>query len=378
MLAFSSFWLQKSPSISELDSNSHQAASKEFTGRIDRKLSTVFISLFLLVLLVGSSSLYLLGSHLYKSAAIARQTEQIDIVEQISRRLEAFASMIQLAHLRGQTVAEAKIKTSVSELNSLLDLYQEKGGSERNIQELRQMVSDGQNVAATIVLQQKHGPHFPNEAQIRELEAMETIQQRIEAFIERMSAAHEKVEDRLASASHRKMKFAIGANAALLVLGSFLLLALNRYWHRVIVLPLRQLAQRSSEIAKGEDVQAVIIASRDEIGLLSHAFNRMALQIKEQQEKSKGRAILEERQRLAAELHDNLAQDLAFLRIKLLDWERSAPANRASTKQLLDELFPIVDEAYKNLREAIFGLRALALKSQVGLVMALGDFLKRF
>src|SRR4029077_14427276 len=128
----------------------------------------------------------------------------------------------------------------------------------------------------------------------------------------------------------------------------------------------------------GEVVQAISIASRDEIGLLSHAFNQMALQIKAQQETLKGQAILEERQRLAAELHDNLAQDLAFLRIKLIDWERSAPASRASAKQLFDELLPIVDEAYKNLREAIFDLRALALRSQVGLISALGDFLSDF
>ena len=60
-------------------------------------------------------------------------------------------------------------------------------------------------------------------------------------------------------------------------------------------------------------------------------------------------------------------------------WTRwRTPTNRAPTKQLLDELFPIVDEAYKNLREAIFGLRALALKSQVGLVAALGDFVSDF
>jgi signal transduction histidine kinase len=89
--------------------------------------------------------------------------------------------------------------------------------------------------------------------------------------------------------------------------------------------------------------------------------------------------ILEERERLASELHDNLAQDLAFLRIKLIDAERNLCGNASlGAKQLLKELFPIVDEAYQNLREAIFGLRALASRNHVGLVAALADFLKDF
>jgi two-component system nitrate/nitrite sensor histidine kinase NarX len=104
----------------------------------------------------------------------------------------------------------------------------------------------------------------------------------------------------------------------------------------------------------------------------------MAEQLREHEEKSKGLAILRERERLAAELHDSLAQDLAFIRIKLLDAEKSSCGKASGARQLLDELFPIVDEAYQNLREAIFGLRALASRNDVGLVAALSDFLKDF
>jgi hypothetical protein len=62
------------------------ATSVKFTGRIDRRLSVVFVSLFILVLVVGGTSFYLLRSHLLKSDVIARQSEQIELVEQIESR----------------------------------------------------------------------------------------------------------------------------------------------------------------------------------------------------------------------------------------------------------------------------------------------------
>jgi nitrate/nitrite-specific signal transduction histidine kinase len=175
------------------------------------------------------------------------------------------------------------------------------------------------------------------------------------------------------------MRITIGFNVALVLIGVFFLLGAKRYFHRAIASPLRQLVEKSGEIAKGEFPKTIPITSTDEIGLLSHAFNRMAAQLKAHEEKSKGMGILEERERLASELHDNLAQDLAFLRIKLIDAERNLCGNASlGAKQLLKELFPIVDEAYQNLREAIFGLRALASRNHVGLVAALADFLKDF
>lgn len=351
---------------------------QNFPGRIDVKLGTIFVSLFLLVFVIGGSSLYLLASHLFKADKIAQQSERLDTAEKISRRFESFASMIQLAQLRGQTVSDAQLWGSLGELRQLLELYEVNGGSPADIQQLRKMIGDSEKIAARIVERQKGSETLGRAELIHDLEAMETVQQRIEKFIEDMAVAHEKVESRLVLATRRKMQVSIGINAGILLMGTVFLIWVTRYCRRAIALPLRQLAARSSEIAKGEFVQSVPIVSRDEIGLLSDAFNHMASQLKAHEERSKGLAILEERERLAAELHDSLAQDLAFLRLKLIEWEKNHATNPAETTRLLDELFPIVDEAYQNLREAIFGLRALALKPQVGLVTALSDFLKDF
>ena len=366
-------------STSESGTVARESSGKEFTGRIDHRLSFVFVFLFLLVLLVGGSSLYLLSAHLLKADAIAKQSEQVHIVEQIDRYLQHFTSEIQLAQLQGRMIPTSLINTSLKDLEALLTRYQDLGGSERNLQEMRQIITEAEGAAANFVRRAQEGV-APSRAQpnTHDLEVMEGIQQRTQVFADRITLEHEAIEDELVSQTRERMRMTIGFNVGLVLIGVFFLLWAKRYFHRAIALPLRQLVEKSSEIAKGQFPKTIPITSKDEIGLLSHAFNGMAEQLREHEEKSKGLAILQERERLAAELHDSLAQDLAFIRIKLLDAEKSSCGKASGARQLLDELFPIVDEAYQNLREAIFGLRALASRNHVGLVAALADFLKDF
>ena len=347
---------------------------------MDRRLSFVFVSLFLLVLLVGGISLYLLSSHLLKSDVIATQSEQVHIVEQLDRHLQSFTSEIQLAQLQGREVSDSRIRTSMKDFETLLALYKEAGGAERDIQELRQMIADAERVAARFVNRMQHRAKGSQSGfDTHDLEVMEAIQQRIQVFTDRISVEHERLEDQLVSETRHKLRITVGLNIALVLIGTAFLLTAKYYFSHAIAQPLRQLAERSSDIAKGKFPETIPIISRDEIGLLSHSFNRMAEQLKGHEGKLKGLAILEERERLACELHDSLAQDLACLRLNLIEAERSFGRNASvETKTLLSELFQMVDEAYQNLRESIFGLRALALKNHVGLVAALGDYLKDF
>jgi signal transduction histidine kinase len=86
------------------------------------------------------------------------------------------------------------------------------------------------------------------------------------------------------------------------------------------------------------------------------------------------RAVLEERERIARELHDGLAQVLGYINTqtqavrKLLETGRSGEA-RAE----LDEMGSVSRGVYADVREAIVGLRA----APAGLVPAMRDYLSR-
>jgi len=175
------------------------------------------------------------------------------------------------------------------------------------------------------------------------------------------------------------MRLIIGFNIALILIGTVFLVVLQRHFNHTIAIPLRRLADQSAAIARGEFPEAIPVASKDEIGLVSHSFNHMAGRLREHQEKLKGLAILEERERVACELHDSLAQDLAAIRLKLIAAHRSINTGAVESNEgRLKELIWIVDEAYQNLRESIFGLRALTLRHDVGLIVALRAFLRDF
>lgn len=168
----------------------------------------------------------------------------------------------------------------------------------------------------------------------------------------------------------------LGFYLAFIIIGSFLIAGSNMVFHKNIAAPIRRLATATQEVASGDFHKRVPVASQDEIGQLSHAFNAMAEKLEEHEERLKGLAVLEERERIAREIHDGLGQALGSLLVKIRGAAlRDLPDVKA--RVALDEAEKIAEEAYAEVRQSIFGLRTIVTRS-LGLIPTLAEYLHDF
>lgn len=145
--------------------------------------------------------------------------------------------------------------------------------------------------------------------------------------------------------------------------------------HTFCALPLRRPTGTIGVLAVAARGEAAF-ESPDERRLLEGIGDRVALAIENARlhEQVLDRAVLEERERIARELHDGLAQVLGYINTqtqavkKLLETQRVAEAGSE-----LDAMGAVAREVYADVREAIVGLRA----SGPGLVPAVRDYLSR-
>lgn len=85
-------------------------------------------------------------------------------------------------------------------------------------------------------------------------------------------------------------------------------------------------------------------------------------------------AVVSERQRLAREMHDSLAQSLGYLHLKLADAQRRLGPERADLAADLGELKRVARDAYEEVRQAIFGLRTMVSRN-LGVISTLTEYL---
>ena len=90
----------------------------------------------------------------------------------------------------------------------------------------------------------------------------------------------------------------------------------------------------------------------------------------EKRRRSEAEAIDEERRRIAQEIHDGVAQDLAALRLRASLWHDLVEASPAQLQVELDELQAILDGGIVKMQRVIFALRPVAL-DEVGFFPAL-------
>jgi signal transduction histidine kinase len=86
-------------------------------------------------------------------------------------------------------------------------------------------------------------------------------------------------------------------------------------------------------------------------------------------------AVVEERQRIAREMHDSLAQSLGYLHLRLAEAQRRLVFGRTAPAEAeLAELKGVAREAYEEVRQAIFGLRTMVSRG-LGLIPTLTEYL---
>jgi signal transduction histidine kinase len=95
-------------------------------------------------------------------------------------------------------------------------------------------------------------------------------------------------------------------------------------------------------------------------------------------ESGRHRAVIAERERIAREMHDSLAQVLGVthLRLRALDSREEVRSNPGVAAELAD-LADICEEAYRDVREAILGLSA-SNKNARGLLDILSTYLVKY
>ena len=149
--------------------------------------------------------------------------------------------------------------------------------------------------------------------------------------------------------------------------------------------PLDALKKASERIASGDLDHSVNVRRADEIGLLARSFETMRLQLRRSmeenarlQERLQSMAMVEERERIAREIHDSVGQVLGYVNTKAQAVTALLESGKITEAQAqLGQLEQAARSVYADLREAILGLRA-ATRSAGQLIPVVTEYAARF
>jgi signal transduction histidine kinase len=116
-------------------------------------------------------------------------------------------------------------------------------------------------------------------------------------------------------------------------------------------------------------------------GEAGHGLKRVILAVEdvtaEKGRRSEEEAIAEERRRIAREIHDGLAQNLAGLRFEVGRWHKLVDGDPAQMHTELDSLQELLSQNIREVRRSIFALRPVSL-DELGFYLALQQFIGEF
>ncbi len=148
--------------------------------------------------------------------------------------------------------------------------------------------------------------------------------------------------------------------------------------HSLLIVPLRRAGQVHGLVAVLSRQERRF--TQEETNLLTRLAQQVVVAIENARlyQQVRHLAVLQERDRLAREMHDNLAQSLGYLNLKAnLTSESLARGQVEQAQAGLRELKQITEEAYTDVREMLFSLRAQVASAQ-DLVPALEEYLAEY
>lgn len=356
----------------------------EFPVRIGRRAGLWLAVIVGAVLLVGGVSLLSARAISLGTQQIKRQYEQIQAMEAFHGTIHHFISGIQQSMATGELHSEDQRRQVLADLQRMLGEHADRQAREQDYPEREREISllrqIGQTLAELGVLSERimaagAAGRRPEKEDLRRLAGIEGA---VHGMALGMSQVHQVKIGRLLEASDRKMQLIVAFYLAFVLIGGALIAAGSTVFSRTIASPLRRLAAATQDLAAGDLKRRVPVTSRDEIGQLSHSFNAMAERLQEHERRMQSLAVVEERERLAREMHDGLAQSLGYLLLKVrsaaeLMGSPSSPRAAAA----LAEAEKITAEAFREVRQSIFGLRTMVTRS-LGLVPTLAEYLHDF
>ncbi len=262
--------------------------------------------------------------------------------------------------------------------NTLIEL--EKGNPQRPLFLPKQADVNAQMTLLSSSWHDKIKPHIERiltsqsaEEQARFLAAYRSV---VDDYVESINKLVTMVEQSNAHATGMLRSVQI-ALVSLALIGTILLIHL---FSLMVVRPVTTLREGIMRMASADFDVRLPVKSKDELGELASGFNRMADQLQdlyatlEQRVEEKSRsieaknrelaaldkevAVSEERNLLAQELHDSIAQSLAFLNIRVQLLQEDLQQNRTTDAlRSLGQIREGVQESYDDVRELLVHFR---------------------
>lgn len=353
-------------------------------GVLTRRLG-IFLSLVVTLLLgVAAGSLLLARTISQRSERIQIENSHIRLTDAIHAAAHHLILETNLALLNLTRPLSDQPAQRAAELKRLLSEFQASHSPEGSTEESRQeltllaeveaLAADLMGVTARLVAV----PRIGGPERAAALAGLEAISWAIPDKVARINALHRRRADAMIEQSRHDLTLILRISMGVVLLAALAVVVASRYAARRVTLPLQAMASAAGKIARGDFAQRIAVRSRDEIGQLAEAFNLMAAQLQAHERQIQGLATAAERERLAREMHDGLAQALALIRMRLHSLEEAlVRGDTVGGRAILGELRDVAARAAQEVRQAIFDLRVMVSRD-LALVPTLTEYLHDF